>query len=550
MENTTVTFMGETLGQANPSFVVMSHELGHQWVGDWVTVRSFDDLWIKEGMATLLSLEADRVRQDLEGKGRLFGYYFNFTPSEAVRDRSLKDHDKYNTGPYGRAAWLLSQIRATIGEPAFWQAVRKVLDDHARGSIDSETFLRAFGLDDAAFARALHAIDEKRGPTITSSAATDASGGARVTFEAADPGATLVAPIGITVVDAAGQATRSSLSSGARLSVVVPSGGYLAVDEEDVHPDWAVFASPLDPAIAPLLLPASDAAQAAFLTRSAAHQERALAGSFGTLLSPAWFSSVYGALDSALARQYATASGCLTWSLTLNDDWGAALLPSLRNPVASAFSSFYASCNSATIANTFGAELAFHVDHIDAVSVERLDYLLSFDYGEASNFAIFSKLALEGPTLQLREEALRRLGLQSDANFGYAQIADTAPWKDFFRSRLDSAKSRQRFVLAWHGALALQDSRAFAVAGRKLSSVGLTEADQLAVACDVFMVSSADGAAWRDFQGAAQPWSSLPANVQKYLAKPGSCATTNFRAFRSRPRRTPSPPPLAADSLD
>ena len=84
MENATITFNLETSGQGNISFSLNAHELAHHWFGDWVTVSDFDDLWFKEGMATLLEAEAQRSRRDLEGKGRRFGIDFAFDPADAV----------------------------------------------------------------------------------------------------------------------------------------------------------------------------------------------------------------------------------------------------------------------------------------------------------------------------------------------------------------------------------------------------------------------------------------------------------------------------------
>src|SRR5262249_26198581 len=239
MENATITFNVETSGQANVSFGLNAHELAHHWFGDWVTMHDFDDVWVKEGMATLLASEADRARRDTEGKGRRFGFDFGFYQGDAVRDSTLKGLDKYTSGPYQRAAWMITQIRAKVGETAFWQSLRNMLAARALGDVDSEGFIRSFApaLDEPTIQKLLAAIDRKPPPAVA--IATAPSGAdTSVTLTLTDPSAQLIAPLGVAVVAADGTAVTRTLDVGVPLQVTVPSGGYLAPDEADVHPDW------------------------------------------------------------------------------------------------------------------------------------------------------------------------------------------------------------------------------------------------------------------------------------------------------------------------
>jgi hypothetical protein len=533
MENTTITFTAESSGQANPGLSLQAHELAHQWFGDWVTVATFDDVWIKEGMATLLAPEADRARRDAGDTARLFGNAFAFNPADSIRDKNLTGIAKYTSGPYARAAWLLTQIRARVGETSFWQSLRVVLAKHALGSVGSEAFVRSFALVEGTLQKILHALDEKRVPSVT--VRTEAGPATMVTLNMTDPGQTVIAPTLVTVVDAQGRASSSTLVPDMPLTLPVRSGGYLAPDERDVHPAWwASFDLPSADfgALLPLLFPTTDAARTTFAERSAAHQERALDALLrtGTQLGlpPAAFTALYAGLDSSVARRYAEIAGCLAWQAHTDDAWGTALQGVLPSPSLTTWSTGYGNCETDLPTRMFAGELTSLAPRVDAKSASRFVYLSSYDYGPAATLDALSAVATRAPSLQLREQALTRLAYQAAPGFGYSAVSgEQIPrWQDFFRARLDEAKSATRFQMVWRSVVDLSDDRALAIAGQRLHTVELSDDVQQQVVCNAYAMAKAHRPeAWTEFQRAAQPWDTLSSAAQTALSQNGAgCA--------------------------
>lgn len=577
MENATITFNVETSGQGEINVSLNAHELAHQWFGNWVTMRDYDDVWFKEGMATLLAAEVQRTENDLEGKGRLFGRDFSFNPNDAVVDRELKEQAKYTSGPYQRAAWVMTQIRAKVGDEAFWASLRGLLAAHALGDVDGETFVRGFApaLDEASIQQILATLERKPPPTFGVTATPAADGqGTVLRFDVGDPSAALLVPPGVTVVDALGQATPFAITPGVPLEVVVPTGGYVAPDEADLLPYFSASFG-IDPelfyeALPPALWPSAPAALLAAGARSAAHQEQALQlVGLPPTLGPEAYGAFYAQLDSLRGRFSASISGCDARQATVDagqDDgpWVAALTPLLGQPPRAFFSSAFSSCGTVLATQLFGAEFAQAAAALDATNAGRFSYLLGFDYGPGPSFAAASLAATQAPSLLLRDRALTRLARQANFGFGYTSVPlEEAPaWKAFFRERLAEATSATRFNTVWLGVKGLVDDVALVPVAQKLHQIALSNQRRREVVCEAFSLAAVREGAWEEFRQAAQPWDALGPEAAAALADPAACAAERVRpaaaaerAARSRARARveqalPDSPALRAGHAD
>ncbi|HMV87032.1 MAG TPA: M1 family aminopeptidase [Blastocatellia bacterium] len=134
----------DKLGRAS----LVLHELAHQWFGDLVTMRWFDDLWLKEGFANLMAYHAmaaiygqNRAREEAAIWKRFYqthkpvAYGIDSTKGTTPiyqEVRNLKDaKSAYGAIVYQKAPSLLRALSFVIGEEKFREGVRLFLKEHA-----------------------------------------------------------------------------------------------------------------------------------------------------------------------------------------------------------------------------------------------------------------------------------------------------------------------------------------------------------------------------------------------------------------------------------
>jgi aminopeptidase N len=131
MENATVIFYGEK-GVASGRGPVV-HEIAHQWFGNSVTERDWDDVWLSEGFATYFALlyrEHSAGRDDfVQGLQRSRASILATTaklPDTPVVHRNLSDMSRVLNGlVYEKGGWILHMLRREVGTDTFWTGIRE-----------------------------------------------------------------------------------------------------------------------------------------------------------------------------------------------------------------------------------------------------------------------------------------------------------------------------------------------------------------------------------------------------------------------------------------
>ncbi len=136
---------------------VIAHELSHQWFGNLVTMAWWDDLWLNESFATLMSFVAlDHLHPD-------WNVWLDFTVDESIqalrRDcidgvqpvkMDVTHPDELNTifDPsivYAKGARLMRMVQFYIGEKAFQDGLKQYFVDHAYKNTVGDDLWNALG---------------------------------------------------------------------------------------------------------------------------------------------------------------------------------------------------------------------------------------------------------------------------------------------------------------------------------------------------------------------------------------------------------------------
>jgi len=169
MENTTLTTMSDAeMATEDPSArlarieiaATTVHELAHQWFGDWVTMRWWDDLWLNEAFASYMETEGSREIFGHDGPlisavADTWELYFreeDGPKSHPIVSQELPSpEDAFDWTNYIKGRHVLRMLEYYVGERAFREGVRDYLTRFGTGNASYQDFFqsmeRASGMD-------------------------------------------------------------------------------------------------------------------------------------------------------------------------------------------------------------------------------------------------------------------------------------------------------------------------------------------------------------------------------------------------------------------
>jgi aminopeptidase N len=147
-EYASVIFYGETSMPNRAASSLVAHEVAHQWFGDSVTEKDWDDAWLSEGFATYFAL---LFTEHYEGRDAfvaglkrardtVFRAEKQFPNDAVIHDNLADPNQAVNQLVSQKGAWALHMLRGQLGTERFWTGIREYYRRFRDANASTEDF--------------------------------------------------------------------------------------------------------------------------------------------------------------------------------------------------------------------------------------------------------------------------------------------------------------------------------------------------------------------------------------------------------------------------
>src|SRR5499426_304900 len=149
MENVSATTLVDWLPDARAyvdrpwyAWILIPHELAHQWFGDYVTTANWANMWLNEGFAEFMPGQYWSIRL---GRHAEDDYYLDEYQQylQIDQQRRMPLASKGSNNIYPKGALVLRMLERHLGPQRFWASIRRYLTDHAYGTATSDDLRQA-----------------------------------------------------------------------------------------------------------------------------------------------------------------------------------------------------------------------------------------------------------------------------------------------------------------------------------------------------------------------------------------------------------------------
>jgi aminopeptidase N len=149
MENVSATTLVDWLPDARAyqdrpwyQYILIPHELAHQWFGDYVTTVNWANMWLNEGFAEFMPGQYWNRRLGTHAAQDYYAdEYRQYLQIEQRRSMPLASLGSNNIYPKG--ALVLEMLRQYLGDQRFWASIHTYLTAHQHGNATSDDLRQA-----------------------------------------------------------------------------------------------------------------------------------------------------------------------------------------------------------------------------------------------------------------------------------------------------------------------------------------------------------------------------------------------------------------------
>jgi len=118
-------------------WILIPHELAHQWFGDYVTLENWANMWLNEGFAEFLPGQYWRVKLGPHAEDDYYlDEYHQYLQIDRRKSMPLAALGSNNVYPKG--ALVLRMLERYLGPDRFWASLQAYLTQHALGNATSD----------------------------------------------------------------------------------------------------------------------------------------------------------------------------------------------------------------------------------------------------------------------------------------------------------------------------------------------------------------------------------------------------------------------------
>lgn len=157
MENTSATLQtaltlhDETAALDFSSDPLNSHELAHQWFGDYVTLRDWSHAWLNESFATYFealwwehSRGTEELKYHLDTDWRMYLHEDRTSYRRAIQTNIyVEPLDLFDRHLYQKGAVILHHLHRLLGDRLWWKVINQYLTKHGGQSVITQDFASA-----------------------------------------------------------------------------------------------------------------------------------------------------------------------------------------------------------------------------------------------------------------------------------------------------------------------------------------------------------------------------------------------------------------------